>query len=660
MQPKPTAPRTEPDKRGPDAPSPGEAEGFFQLSLDLLCIAGTDGYFRRVNPAFEQTLGYTPEELLARPFLDFVHADDRAATVAEVEKLADGDATVSFENRYACKDGSYRWLAWKAEPTPDGTIYAVARDVTGRMRVEQSLRESGARARAILETTVDAIITIDERGVVESFNAAAERIFGYAADEVIGRNVKVLMPPPYRAEHDGYMQNYLETGHRKIIGIGREVVGRRQDGSTFPMELAVSEVQLGDRRLFTGIVRDVTRRKEAEENLRTSEERLRMLYLTTLRPTDSLQVQVEEVLRLTTDLLHLDVGLLSRIDGATYTVVACSSDALAAGQTFSLGQTYCTLTLESDDVLAIDHMAVSEHRRHPCYEAFALESYIGIPIYVDGYRYGTLNFSGALSRQAPFTEADRDFIRLLGRWVAAAIERQQTDRQRDGLLQDLAAANQELNEFAYVVSHDLKAPLRAIGSLAGWIATDYADRLDDDGREQLGLLTSRVQRMHNLIEGILQYSRAGRVREDKADVDLEVLVRDVIDLLAPPPEIEVRIETPLPTVHGEPTRISQVFQNLLSNAIKYMDKPHGVVRLGCTAADGLWRFSVADNGPGIDAKYHTRIFQLFQTLAPRDDVEGTGVGLSLVKRIVEQHGGRVEVASDVGAGSTFTFTLPQT
>ena len=154
-------------------------------------------------------------------------------------------------------------------------MQAVANVLAGaieRRRFEEALLESEARARAVLETTVDGIITIDEYGIVESFNPAAERIFGYAADEVIGNNIEMLMPQPYRDEHDEYLRSYRETGRRKIIGIGREVVGKRKDGSTFPLDLAVSEVHISDRRLFTGVVRDITdRRRLEQEILRISE-----------------------------------------------------------------------------------------------------------------------------------------------------------------------------------------------------------------------------------------------------------------------------------------------------------------------------------------------------------------------------------------------------
>jgi signal transduction histidine kinase len=235
----------------------------------------------------------------------------------------------------------------------------------------------------------------------------------------------------------------------------------------------------------------------------------------------------------------------------------------------------------------------------------------------------------------------------------------QAHRRQKELLTELDSANRELNDFAYVVSHDLKAPLRAIGSLAHWISDDYTDKLDEAGREQLGLLRSRTNRMHDLINGILQYSRLGRIRENKQEIDLHRLAAEVIDLLAPPPNVRVSVETPLPIIVAEKTRIAQVFQNLLSNAIKFSDKEFTEIRIGCGNQDGFWIFSVADNGPGIPEKHFQRIFQIFQTLRPRDQQESTGVGLAVVKKVIEGHGGTVWVESQIGHGSTFFFRLPQ-
>ncbi|SFN69597.1 PAS domain S-box-containing protein [Nitrosospira briensis] len=238
-------------------------------------------------------------------------------------------------------------------------------------------------------------------------------------------------------------------------------------------------------------------------------------------------------------------------------------------------------------------------------------------------------------------------------------ERKHAEELKASLMADLESANEELRSFAYVVSHDLKAPLRAIGALADWLSTDYADKFDEEGKEHMRLLVSRVHRMGNLIDGILQYSRVGRVRETPVAVDVGEMVQDVIDLLDPPPNVTITVENALPTVVIEPTRIQQIFQNLLSNAIKYMDKPLSEIRIACSAQGEQWKFSVTDNGPGIESRHFEKIFQLFQTLAPRDRIESTGVGLALVKKIVEMYGGHIWIESAVGEGSTFFFTLPQ-
>jgi signal transduction histidine kinase len=164
--------------------------------------------------------------------------------------------------------------------------------------------------------------------------------------------------------------------------------------------------------------------------------------------------------------------------------------------------------------------------------------------------------------------------------------------------------------------------------------------------------------MNNLINGILEYSKVGRIKEKKVKVDLEEVVREVIDTITPPGHINIRIEGELPSIFCEKTRISEVFQNLLGNAVKYMDKPEGVVRIGCVEDDGYWKFNVSDNGPGIEEKYFEKIFQIFQTLSPVDEHESTGIGLALVKKIITMYGGEIRVESEAGRGSSFCFTLP--
>ncbi len=244
--------------------------------------------------------------------------------------------------------------------------------------------------------------------------------------------------------------------------------------------------------------------------------------------------------------------------------------------------------------------------------------------------------------------------------LAAEIKfREQIEKEQEVLNLDLERANRELKDFAYVVSHDLKAPLRAIGSLADWISTDYSHVLDEAGQEQLQLLMGRVRRMHNLIEGILKYSRVGQSSEEKKLINTGDLVNEVIELIDPPAHIEVKTTSPLPRLYFERTPLLQVFQNLINNAVKFMDKPRGEITIRCEELDNFWQFCVEDNGPGIDERHFQRIFQIFQTLKPRDEVESTGIGLSIVKKIIENTGGRIWVHSQPGKGSAFIFTFPK-
>jgi PAS domain S-box-containing protein len=230
-----------------------------------MCVASVEGYFLRVNPAFSQILGYGPEDLHSKPFAEFIHPDDQAATFAVVGELASGKSTVDFENRYRCMDGTYRTLRWSAAPDlATGLLYATARDVTLAKAREARSIDLANQLSAVIDTVVDGIITISARGIIASFNPAAERMFGYSAAEVIGNNISLLTPEPHRSHHDGYLESYLTTGERKVIGIGREVEGVRKDGSRFPLELSVSEMEVGGQRSFTGVIRDVTARKLAE------------------------------------------------------------------------------------------------------------------------------------------------------------------------------------------------------------------------------------------------------------------------------------------------------------------------------------------------------------------------------------------------------------
>ncbi len=233
---------------------------------------------------------------------------------------------------------------------------------------------------------------------------------------------------------------------------------------------------------------------------------------------------------------------------------------------------------------------------------------------------------------------------------------EQRVRQRTA---ELEAANRELRDFAYVVSHDLKAPLRGISRLACWLNEDYAEALDEQGKQMTHTLIGRVKRMDGFIDGLLEYSRIGRIDGERVRVDLNRLLPEIVESLAPPFHIAVTIAPDLPVLVSDQTRMVQVFQNLIGNAIKFMDKSEGLITVDVQETDTAWIFQVADNGPGIDPKYHDKIFQIFQTLTPRDVQENIGIGLALVKKNVESYGGKIWVESVPGRGSSFFFTFPR-
>jgi PAS domain S-box-containing protein len=371
---------------------------------------------------------------------------------------------------------------------------ALEREIAEHRRTEEAFLEREARTRAILDTAVDGIITIDEQGKIESLNPAAERLFGYAAAEAVGQNIRIFMPAPYREEHTGYLMRYLRTGEKKIIGIGREVIGQRKNGTTFPMQLAVSEVRLQGRRLFTGIVHDITERQRAQEELAYANDELRR-------------------------------------------------------------------------------------------------------------------------------------------------------------------SNQELEHFAYIASHDLKAPLRGITQLATWIEEDLTHVLEPDTRQKMALLYGRVRRLEAFLDDLLQYSRVGRGAEVVKRVNTHVLVTDIVTLLSPPEAFSIIVADTLPTFDTAEEPLWQVFMNLIGNAIKHHDRPTGQVEVAVQDQGEWYEFRVTDDGPGIPSAFHTKIFQMFQTLRPRDEVEGSGMGLAIAKKVVEAQGGMIRVESDaVQRGTTLRFT----
>lgn len=256
-----------------------ELKQLFDLTLDVLCIAGTDGFFKLLNPAFERITGYTAEELKRRPFTAYVHPEDQAETLAEVAQLIKGAPTVCFENRYRCKDGTYKWLAWTAAPDPaSGLLYATARDVTEQKHIQAALLHSKKRLQALMDSVQDAIITADAAGHITDWSEGAARMFGYTPAEIMGQSLTQLMPESYGEAHRSGLARYNATGMARVIGQALELEGLRKNGEVFPIELVLSTWEDQGATYFSAVVRDTTERKRAEAERKSSERKFRDLF----------------------------------------------------------------------------------------------------------------------------------------------------------------------------------------------------------------------------------------------------------------------------------------------------------------------------------------------------------------------------------------------
>ncbi len=522
----------------------------------------------------------------------------------------------------------------------------IVRDISERKKQEAQLLDSEARTRAILAAAVDAIIIIDERGQIESLNPASEKMFGYAAEEMIGKNVKMLMPAPYKAEHDGYLSNYTTTGVKKIIGIGREVFGLRKNGESFPMDLAVSEVRMGGRRLFTGIVRDITERKHAEGQLLESEARTRAI-------------------------------LAAAVDAIIIIDAKGTIESLNAAATKLFGYEEVEMVGQNVKMLMPEPYKMEHDSYLSNYTTTGKKKIIGIGREVLGRRKNGDTFPMDLAVSEVAMGGRRLFTGIVRDITERKISEHQLREAASELRHrndELSRSNQELDAFAYIASHDLKEPLRGIHNYATFLVEDYSDKLDAEGQDKLATLKRLTQRLDSLLDSLLDLSRLGRVDFAPKDVDLNEVLSEIIDSLQISMRergVQVRIPQRLPVVRGDKVLLGEVFRNLLTNGMKYNDKkerwlevgaipdprplPEGTTRSPFTS-DAIF---VRDNGIGIPDKHLDVVFRIFKRLHDREAYGGgTGVGLTITKKVIDRHGGEIWIDSKPDEGTAVFFTLP--
>ena len=478
-----------------------------EAAVDGIIVIGEDGIVQACNPACARLFGYPPAEVIGRNVAMLMPEPHRRAHDSYLHHYREtGERRIigigrEVEGRR--RDGAtFPMELSVAEVRQDGdhAFIGIIRDITARKRDEAELRERAARLRSILETAPDALIVIDEHGIVESFSAAAARMFGYAPAEVIGRNVSMLMPEPDRSAHDRYMARYLTTGERRIIGVGRVVLGLRRDGTTFPLELGVGEVRFGGERRFTGFLRDISERRATEQALR------------------ELQSELLQVSR------------------------ASSMSAMASAFAHELAQP------------------------------------LG----------AAMNYLGAIRRMLEMDAASSEAR------VAEGAKRATAEIERAGQIV------RRLREFIQKgrTDHSLEPMGRVVEEAATLALVDAADR------------------------GI--------------GVHFDV-----------PPD--------LPVLAIDRIQIQQVLVNLVRNAVEAMEgAPHRHLTIRARPAQGGVAVEIADTGPGLPERVRRSLFKPFVTTKP----EGMGVGLSICRSIIEAHNGTIAAEPEAGGGTLFRFTLP--
>ena len=491
----------------------------------------------------------------------------------------------------------------------------------------RALMKAEAKYSALLEAAPDAMVVVNQAGEIVLLNLQAEKQFGYNRDELLGQQVKNIIP-------EGFAERLITDRTRTAadalaqqIGTGIELSGRRKDGSEFPIEIMLSPLEDAEGILVTAAIRDISVRKTAEEALRQSEERLRLV--------------VSNAMDYSILMLDLDGRVVSWNEGAER-ITGYRAEEI-------IGQNFSRFYLAEDVSLGKPAMELAQATGHGRSEDE------GWRVRKDGSR-----FYANVVLTALYDETGR--LRGFGKITRDITERKRSEERLVKTAENLKRSNDQLEQFAYVASHDLQEPLRMVASYTQLLARRYRGRLDSDADEFIAYAVDGCNRMQGLIRDLLAYSHSGTERKLLREFSGETALNEVLA------NLRVLIEESgatvthdlLPSLTTDDTQLVQVLQNLIGNAIKYRGVTAPQVHVSAMKKGGKeWIFSVRDNGLGISPEYFERIFVIFQRLHGQREFNGTGIGLAICKKIVEQLGGRIWVESQPAKGSTFYFSLPE-
>jgi PAS domain S-box-containing protein len=533
----------------------------------------------------------------------------------------------------------------------EGRLRAILNQITQRHQIEQALQESEARFRATFEQAAVGLAHVALDGRWLRVNQKLCEIVDYSCEELLGLTFQEITYADDLETDLNYVRQLL-AGEIKTYSMEKRYI--RKDGSPVWINLTVSLLRETEKipldgnqeeepKYFIAVVENISERKQAEQALRESEERFHVMA-----DTAPVMIWMSGLDKLCT---YFNQGWLE-FSGRTM--------AQELGNGWAEG-----VHLEDMERCLETYTTAFDARRNFIME-YRLRRFDG------EYRW-------ILDTGTPRFHADGSFAGYIGSCIdisqqkAALHERQQAELALQKRAEELTRLNtilaqtttmlqkrnQELDQFAYVASHDLKAPLRAIASLSEWLEEDLKNQLPEENRHQMRLLRGRVGRMETLINGLLEYSRIGRVQIESSLVNVGVLLKEVIDSLQPPSTFIIDVAEEMPTFMTKALPLQQVFANLIENAIGHHSRTDGQVKISVQDQGRYYEFTVADDGPGIPIEYHHKVFAIFQTLETRDSKENTGIGLAIVKKIIEAEGGTITIEPVSGSGCTFRFAWPK-
>jgi PAS domain S-box-containing protein len=649
----------------------------FEHAFQLMGVLTVDGAVLEVNRAALEFGELTADDVVGRPFWETPWWESDAAAR---ERLRDGlrqaasGEFVRYEVELAVGTrGEPRTLDFSLKPVRGDAgavsfLIAEARDITEMKWAERALRDSEARFAGMIGIASDAIISIDESHAITLFNRGAEAIFGYAAAEVMGRPLDVLLPERARGVHARHLSHFAESPvAARRMGERQEIAGVRRDGSEFPAEASISRLDLHGSITFTVVLRDITEQKRVERSQRFLARAGAILassldYEKTLASVVGLTVP---------DLADWSVIYLREADGSLRRLEVAHADpskrplvdalmgypldprtphpAFAVMET---GEPSLVAEVGEELLQAISYN--DEQAR--IYRELGMASLLAVPLVAHGVTRGVMGFfSGTPHRYGADEQALAEKLALVS---ALAV-----DNAR--LYRDAQRAVQAREDMIAVVSHDLGNPLSAIriGTSLLMRALPPVQGDDDGGRQHLEFIRKSAQQMENLVNDLLDMKRleSGSLSLQVDDLEPAEVVSDVLQVLRPIAEsrgitVESACDRSLPVVAGDYRRVVQVLSNLVGNAIKFTTAG-GSVRISAAEGRGMLVFSVADTGCGISPDHLSHVFDRFWQ-GRRDGKVGLGLGLAIARGVVEAHGGRIWVESTVGSGSTFIFTLP--